>query len=54
MKGAVERVDTRAVKKRGQSALSRGAHAGSLALQLANQFTHRKQKPRHKVMRWRN
>lgn len=54
VKGAVERVDTGAVKKRGQSAVSRGVHAGSLALRLANQLAHRKQKPRHRVMRWRN
>lgn len=54
VKGAVERVDTRAVKNRGRSAVSRGVHAGSVALRLANQLSHRKQKPRHRMMRWRN
>jgi proline-specific peptidase len=54
VKSAVERVDTKAVKQRGSSALARGVHAGSLALQLANQLAHRKQKPRHRVARWRN
>lgn len=54
VKSAVDRVDRKAVKQRGSSAISRGAHAGGVALGLARQLSHRRQKPKHRVRRWRN
>ena len=54
VKGAVEPVDTKAVKKRSSSALARGLHASGVLLQIAGQAAQRKQKRRHRVARWRN
>ncbi len=54
LRGAAQRVDTKVVRQRSTSALSRSRHAGGAAMKLANRLAHRRQRKHHRVMRWRN
>jgi proline-specific peptidase len=54
IRGAAQRVDSTAVRRRGTSAFSRGRHAGVTAVRLASRVAHRRQRKHHRVMRWRN
>lgn len=54
VRGAASRVDRRAAAERRASALALTRKSGTSALRLAGRLSHRKKRPHHRVMRWRN